>query len=90
MGQHNLEGMMEVSDYDSALRWHLISNHYPPAPLSMMGPCKSAIEACNDDDGQREIQLPEGVSWRGHNTCTAWAIVEGYHLDSFIASGDDY
>ena len=90
MGRMSLEGMLEATDYDSALRWHLTNNHCPPVPLSMLEACKNAIEACNDDDGQRQIQLPEGVSWRGHDTCTAWAIIEGHHLESFIASDDDY
>jgi hypothetical protein len=90
MGRMSLEGMLEVADYDTALRWHLTNNHYPPVPLSMLEACKSAIEACNDDDSQREIELPGGVSWRGRESAPAWAIIEGHHLESFIASDDDY
>lgn len=71
-------------DLRAALSWHLTANHYPPVPTSMIEPCIKAIEAMQEEDADKEIRLPEGVSWRGKRTAPAWAIVEGHHLGSFV------
>lgn len=89
MGQQSLEGMLEVLDYDSALRWHLTNNHFPSVPLAMVEPCKNAIQAFLDDMPDKEIQLPKGVSWRGRDTAPATAIIDGHHLDSFLGDVTD-
>jgi hypothetical protein len=69
----------------NALSIHLTSNHYPPVPAEMIEPCVLAIEAMNDEDDRRDIDLPEGVLWRGQTTAPAWAIVEGHHLESWLS-----
>lgn len=63
---------------------HLRSNLYPPVPLSMVQPCVDAINAYDNEDYHTEIQLPEGVEWRGSNYAPASAIVEGHRLDGFL------
>lgn len=68
----------------------LTSNHYPPVPTSMVQPCIAAIQACNEDESDRLIELPEGVSWRGQTTAPAWAIVDGHHLTPWVYSDEDY
>ena len=92
MGQQSLEGMLEVTDYDSALRWHLTSNHFPPVPLAMVEACKNAIQAVIDGMRDKEIQLPGQTSWRGRDSAPAWAIIEGHHLESFLGdlTDEDY
>ena len=72
-----------------AIAIQLRSNHYPPVPLSMVEPCISAIDACNADDSELLIALPDGVSWRGKESAPAWAIVESHHLE-FWVSQDEY
>ena len=90
MGRMSLEGMLEGEvSYDAALTWHLTSNHYPPVPLSMLTACKQAIEACIEEESDRSIELPSGTSWRGNSSAPAWAIVEGHHLESFIAGDEE-
>lgn len=69
---------------DQALAWHLRSNHFPPVPLTMVPVCAAAIEAVNDDDLGREIDLPDGVTFRGASRTTAHAIVESHHLHAFL------
>ena len=76
-------------DYRSAIALHLTSNHYPAVPVSMVEPCIEAIEACNADNHDAEIELPEGVLWRGQATAPAWAIVEGHHLDAWLEAFED-
>lgn len=89
MGNLNAAAMAEaVGEGQVALRaalhWHLSSNHYPPVPASMIDPCIAAIEAAADDDWDREIELPEGISFRGASTAPAAEIVAQHHLDFFV------
>lgn len=69
---------------EQAIGYHLQGNHYPPVPLMMVKPCIDAIDAFYDEDFNREIEMPEGVSYKGNNTAPAWAIVEQHHLDSWL------
>ncbi len=80
----------DLADYDlgldlsTALEIHLSSNHYPPVPNSMVLPCIEALEAYWEDETDREIPMPEGVSYRGQNTAPAWAIIEQHHLEAWL------
>jgi hypothetical protein len=67
---------------------HLRSNLYPPVPLSMVQPCVDAINAVLNEDYFAEIELPEGVLWRGETYAPASAIVEGHRLDGFVMELD--
>ena len=78
-----LEMATSGADIDIVLGWHLQSNHYPPVPLSMVAPCKAAIDAYWDDDSDREIDLPEPVLYKGKTTAPAWAIIEAHHLGAW-------
>ena len=71
-------------DLNNAIAIHLTSNHYPPVPTSMVQPCIDAIDAINDEDGNRLIELPEGVSWRGETHAPAYAIAEAHHLHNWL------
>ena len=74
-----------------SLEIHLRYNHYPPVPISMVAVCISAIESYNENlNGDELIELPNGVSWRGQSSATAWAIIESHHLDMWCNSDDDY
>ena len=53
---------------EAGLAYHLQANHYPPVPVAMVQPCIDAIDAFYDEDFDREINLPEGISWRGPQT----------------------
>jgi hypothetical protein len=76
-------------DLESAITIQLRSNHYPPVPYSMVQPCIDAIEAYNEGDANKLIEMPEGVSYKGNTHAPAWAIIEQHHLDAWI-DGDDY
>ena len=78
----------------------LRNNHYPPVPYSMVQPCIEAINACNELESERLIQLPiDGVdrngepfqiTWRGQDKAPAYAIVEQHHLDNWVSYDEDY
>lgn len=69
---------------DQALAYHLQGNHYPPIPLTMVDPCKAAIDAYMDEDYDREIELPEPITYKGKSTAPARSIVEQHHLHPFV------
>jgi hypothetical protein len=101
MGAMQAMEMAEMLSIEDSIRWHLRSNHYPPVPLSMVDTCIEAINACNELDYDRLIQLPfDGVhkdtgepfqiTWRGQDKAPAHAIVEGHHLHSWIELDEEY
>ena len=90
MGSVTAIGLAESElDLEKQLAYHLQGNHYPPVPLSMVQPCIDAIDAAYDEDYDREIEMPEGVSYKGKTTAPAWAIIEQHHLDWFINPVED-
>jgi hypothetical protein len=74
---------------EQAIGYHLQGNHYPPVPLTMVEPCIEAIDAYYAEDYDLEIEMPEGVSYRGKTTAPAWAIIEQHHLQAWLPEGDE-
>lgn len=74
---------------EQSITIQLRSNHYPPVPYSMVPICIEAINAYNDGDYSKRINLPEGVSWRGEETAPANAIIEQHHLENWIEYDED-
>ena len=75
---------------EQAIGYHLQGNHYPPVPLSMVQPCIEAIDAYYENDFDKEIEMPEGVSYKGKTTAPAWAIIEQHHLNAWLPENEDY
>jgi hypothetical protein len=50
----------------------------------MVEPCIDAIDAYYEEDYDKLIKLPEGVSWKGQDSCPASAIVDGHHLHAWL------
>ena len=90
MGSVTAIGLADsVLDLETQLAYHLQGNHYPPVPLSMVQPCIDAIDAAYDEDYDRMIMLPEGITCRGSVGAPAYAIIEGHHLEWFIDPVDE-
>lgn len=71
-------------DLSESIRIHLVGNHYPPVPASMVPVCISAIHSYNENgNGDELIELPEGISWRGKTSAPVWAIIDSHHLESW-------
>ena len=75
-------------DLEMAIGYHLQGNHYPPVPLSMVQPCIDAIDAYYEDNYDKLIEMPEGVSYKGNTHAPAWAIIEQHHLDAWLPECD--
>lgn len=84
MGYNTAVDLSNELDLEVALGYHLQGNHYPPVPLSMVQPCIEAIDAFYEEDYNREIEMPEGVTYKGRNTAPASAIIEQHHLDAWL------
>ncbi len=85
MGHLQATEMSERLDMETALTWHLQHNHYPPVPTSMVETCITAINHANmEGDWHDEIELPEGITYRGRTTAPVYAIIEQHHLDAWL------
>lgn len=89
MGRIAATDMASHSSLEQGLRWHLQGNHYPPVPLSMVGPCKRAIKNAAKGDWDKRVRLPDGVTWRDQKLAPTWAVVEGHHLEPFVQTMED-
>ena len=91
MGRNFAEDLALMHDLsmESAIGMHLRANHYPPVPLSMVPICIEAIDAYWEDDLNREITLPEGISWKGKEYAPAYAIIESHHLESWCMEEEE-
>ena len=88
MGYTTALGLAEDLSLEAGLAYHLQANHYPPVPVSMVDACIEAIDAYYEEDFDREINLPEGISWRGQDTAPAHAIIDAHHLDAWLPQVD--
>jgi hypothetical protein len=48
-----------------------------------------AIDAMNEGDYYRQIELPEGVTYKGETSAPAWDIARQHHLDAWISYDED-
>jgi hypothetical protein len=87
MGRLAIEDMLNHTDVESALHWHLVGNHFPPIHEDFHPAAKQAIEFVNNHQPLVPITLPNGI------IKTAREIVAGLHLESFLEDhcwDDDY
>jgi hypothetical protein len=84
MGSLQAQEMAEMLDIESAIAWHLQSNHYPPVPLSMVEPCIEAIQAGLEGEWHKLIELPHPVKYRGSSSAPADVIIQQHHLDAWL------
>lgn len=92
MGRTQAQDMVNMVDPETALRWHLQSNHYPPVPESMVAPCQKAIALATEEKWDELIDLPEGVRYKqgeGGNKAPVRALIENYHLQDFLPTDEE-
>ena len=69
---------------------HLVGNFYPPIPRFMAQVCVDALNAYWEEDTNRMIDMPKGVSYKGSTSAPAWAIVEQHRLWPWLDEQEDY
>lgn len=84
----------ELSELDTPLlrqiEVHLVSNFYPPVPAFMAQTCVDALNAYWEQNTNRMIDMPKGVSYKGSTSAPAWAIVEQHRLFPWLNEEEDY
>lgn len=89
MGHMSAIGMAEQDiSLETAMLWHLGSNHYPPV-TEMVPACIEAIELARERDWDALVELPEGCSYRGSSRAPVWAVVEAHHLAPWCEIDED-
>lgn len=85
MGRMYAEGLADtVLSMEQQISIHLRANHYPPVPSSMVQPCIDAIEAYNTGEPNKLIGLPAGVQFRGSDSAPVIALIEQFHLETWV------
>jgi len=86
MGRLGIDDMLNFTNEEQALHWHLTANHYPPIHDSFIPIAQQVIERATEavvveDESiwQEQIKMPNG------KTMSVADIYEGLHLDSFVA-----
>ena len=85
MGNLQAREMASLADLETAVTWHLRSNHYPPVHADFVPIALKAIELANEGEYDAELTYPNGL------VRTVAHTVEGLHLDAYIDNeGEDY
>jgi len=85
-----LSNMVEEGsvNLETAIRIHLTSNCYPPMPEQFVPICIEAINACNDGEYDKVIELPEDMIFRGGKP-TAGNIADSLHLEAWLHADNE-
>jgi hypothetical protein len=91
MGRQLAEALSELdAPLKEQIEIHLVSNFYPPIPRFMAQTCVDALNAYWEEDTDRMIDMPKGVSYKGSTSAPAWAIVEQHRLWPWLQEEEDY
>jgi len=64
---------------------HFRNNCYPSIPQQMIPTAVEAIYAYNDEELDKLIPLPEGVSFRGETEVSARDVISSYYLGAWCS-----
>lgn len=67
---------------------HFASNCYPPVPGYMVQPAIEALDAYNEGDYNARIKLPEGVSFKNLDTCSAYEMIDAHRLWAWVVESE--
>ncbi len=80
------ESQMSLEDQ---LAIHFRSNCYPPIPQQMIPTAVEAIDAYWEDDINKMITLPDGVTFRGQSEVSAYNVINSYRLDAWCMDSEE-
>ena len=91
MGRQMAEALSELdAPLLKQIELHLTTNFYPPIPGFMAQTCVDALNAYWEQEVDRRIDMPSGVSYKGSTSAPAWAIVEQHKLYAWLNEEEDY
>ena len=90
MGYASALDFAENADQDTALRWHLTSNHFPPLPVGLVEPAKEAIANALDGEHDKPVDLRGFATYKdGSSSAPTWACIDAWHLHAFIDADEE-
>jgi len=86
MGRHSAVDMaLHNLNIESAVTWHLRSNHYPPHPWFMVPVALRAIKKFNKGQWNTKIRLPKEAEHREYGRLMpVTAFIEAMHLEPWL------
>jgi hypothetical protein len=76
---------------EQQIEWHLQYNCYPPVSATLVGACVNAINAVQDQDENKLIDLPDDITWREQTTAPAIELVNTFRLEAWLVDlADDF
>lgn len=89
MGRHSLEAMVEsFNDMGfsrrSVLEWHVLYNHYPQPPYSVVDIAEKAIELASNEEWDVMINFSDFDSKFGDKRMRVGDIIRQLHLEEFL------
>lgn len=94
MGAMSILGMIETTEMlgtnrRAVLEWHVLYNHYPPPPHSVVDIAEVAIEHAMDEELDAVIQFSDFDEKFGNKSMRVGDIMEKLHLWEFIEAGEE-
>lgn len=75
-------------DLESAITWHLRSNHFPPHPYFMIPFAIRAVKKFNKGQWHTKVRLPADAEHRsGKRLMPVLDVINTLHLDPFLEEG---
>ena len=86
MGYNQAQALASLGDItrENQSERHLQTNHYPAIPASMVKPCIEAITLYNQGDWDEDVDLPEGITFRGLTSAPVTIMITQHHLDAWL------
>ena len=94
MGLIGLQGMLETASESgfsrrSILEWHIVYNHYPSLPFSVVDIAEKAIDLAIDNGYDEIIKFSEFDSRFGDKQMVVRDVIDNFHLWQFLADDCD-
>jgi len=71
-----------------AVYYQLVYNFFPPYPAALVDPCIDAIEATNEGDPERLINLPDGITCQGADAIPASQLIDYFNLFELLETNE--
>ena len=95
MGRASTMDMLEVNkdlglvSKRSILEWHIMSNHYPTPPFSVVDIAESAIKYALEGDYEHIIKFGDFDKKFKNRQMSVRNIIKGLHLEDFLENEEE-
>jgi len=83
MGYSSVSDMRNFVAEDTALTWHLQSNHYPPISVAFLPMAKAALAHARAGEWEATVEFPAGARRAGQSVAIS-EVVKELHLEAFL------